>query len=245
MEMHVNILDVKGEEISPGVIERVLLTPEESDSGDITVKHHVLTSGEIVFMECGVEFQHYIISGCGLMGDRFIHGDSGIFVPNSSRFGESHKHGFKHTGEGELRILTVIYKIPRPNFRWAKTRTKNLNEVEGSYSGMFAQQIFTEEEHALMGSLRMHSLDVQTHAPGVLLPIHKNPEEFAYILRGTGEVLSGEEWIKVKPGSLVYTGEGVKHAVKNSSQKYPLQYVAFEFTKQDESWSEMGYMKRL
>jgi mannose-6-phosphate isomerase-like protein (cupin superfamily) len=238
--MHINIADIKSLEISPGVLERILLQPEESESGNLTVKHHVLKHGNLIFTEEGAEFQHYIISGSALMRSIILHGDTGIFVPNTSRFGEAHRHMFTHMGEGELRILTVIYKTPRANFRWAKTRIKNLHQVEGSYSGMYAQQIFTEEEHALMGSLRMHSLDVQTHAPGVILPIHKNPEEFAYILRGTGEVLSGNEWVKVFPGSLVYTGEGVQHAVKNTSNEHPLQYVAFEFTKQDESWTEMG-----
>ena len=238
--MYINIADVESRELSPGIIERTLLRPEESESGGLTVKHHTLTKGEIVFTKEGAEFQHYIISGSTLMNGRILHGDTGIFVPNTSRFGESHRHGFTHMGEGELRILTVIYRIPRPNFRWAKTKIKNLSQIEGSYSGMYAQQIFTEEDHALMGSLRMHSLDVQTHAPGIVLPIHRNPEEFAYFLRGTGEVLSGDTWVKVRPGSLVYTGEGVQHAVKNTSQGLPLQYVAFEFTKQDESWTEMG-----
>ena len=241
--MHVNIADVEEIKLSPEVVERVLLLPEQTDSGDLTVKHHTLTGGEIVFEEEGVEYQHYIISGCALKGGRFLHGDTGIFVPGNSRFGEPHRHAFSHAGEGELRILTVIYKIPRPNFRWAKTRTKNLYQVEGSLGGMYAQQLFTEEEHALMGALRMHSLDVQTHAPGVVLRTHRNPEEFGYILRGTGDVMSGDEWVKVRPGSLVYTGEGVPHAIKNSSGEHPLQYVAFEFTRQDESWTEMGYQK--
>jgi len=238
--MHFNTAEVDAVELALGVLERVLLRPEQTESGALTVKHHTLTGGKITFVEEGVEYQHYIISGCALMRGRILHGDTGVFDPGSSRFGEAHEHGFAHTGEGELRILTVIYKIPRPNFRWAKTRIKNLYQVEGSLGGMFAQQIFTEEEHALMGSLRMHSLDVQTHAPGVVLPTHRNPEEFAYILRGTGEVLSGNEWVKVRPGSLVYTGEGVQHAVKNTSDEHPLQYVAFEFTRQDESWTEMG-----
>ena len=242
--MHINIADVGGLEITQGVVERTLLRPEQTETSDLTVKHHVLTGGEIMFVEDGVEYQHYIISGCALMKGRLLHGDSGVFVPGSSRFGEPHKHGFAHTGEGKLRILTVIYKTPRPNFRWAKTRVKNLSQVEGRLGGMFAQQIFTEEEHALMGALRMHSIDVQTHAPGVVLPVHRNPEEFAYILRGTGEVMSGDNRVRVRPGSLVYTEEAVPHAVKNTSEDLPLQYVAFEFTRQDESWTEMGYNEK-
>lgn len=242
--MQINIADIEGSELFPGVVERVLLRPEQTETGDLTVKHHILTGGEIMFVEEGVEYQHYVISGCALMKGRLLHGDTGVFVPGSSRFDEPHKHGFIHTGESELRILTVIYRTPRPNFRWAKTKIKNLSQVEGSLGGMFAQQIFTEEEHAIMGALRMHSLDVQTHAPGVVLPVHRNPEEFAYILRGTGEVMSGDEWVKVRPGSLVYTEESVQHAVKNTSEDLPLQYIAFEFTRQDESWTEMGHKEK-
>lgn len=238
--MHVNIEDVPGVEVSPGVTERILLHPEQTDSGMLKVTHHVLTGGEVLFKEQGVEYQHYIIAGCAEMGGSLLHSETGIFVPGVSRFGAPHVHGFKHAGESELRILTSIFKIPRANFRWAKTRVRNLAEREASVGGMQAQQLFTEEEHALMGSLRMHSVDVQTHAPGVELGVHRNPEEFGYFLRGTGEAFSGDGWDKVRPGSLVYTAEGVPHAIKNTCKVHPLQYVAYEFTNQDESWTEMG-----
>ena len=238
--MHINIADVEGVEISPGIFERVLLHPPQTEFGKLTVKHHTLMEGEVVFRESNVEFQHYIISGCGLLKNRLLHGDTAVFVPGSRRFKDSHEHVIRQEGESELRLLSVLYEIPRPNFRWAKTHIKNLNQVSGILSGMFAQQIFTEEEHALMGARRFHSLDVQTHSPGVELGIHRNPEEFGYFLRGCGEVVSGKERFLVRPGSLVYTEEGVPHSITNTSKEYPLQYVAFEFTKQDESWSEMG-----
>ena len=242
--MHVNVEEIDGHYLAPGVIERTLLYSHQTGSGDLTVQHHTLPRGEITFLQEGVEYQHYVISGCALMKGRLLHGDTGVFVPGSSRFGEPHEHVIAHMGEGDMRILTVIYSIPHPNFRWSKTRIKNLGQVKGSFGGMYAQQLFTEEEHALMGSLRMHSLDIQTHAPGVVLSTHRNPEEFAYILRGNGEVTSGKDLVNVRPGSLVYTEEGVPHSVRNSSKVYPLQYVAFEFTRQDQSWTEMGHQKK-
>jgi mannose-6-phosphate isomerase-like protein (cupin superfamily) len=238
--MHINIDDISGVEISPSVCERVLLNPTQTKSGKLLVKHYVISEGEIAFKYSDVEFQHYIISGCGLFRNKLVHGDTAIFVPGSQRLNENRKYVIKHMGESELRLLSIFYKIPHPNFKWAKTRIRNLNQVNGNFGGMYAQQIFTEEEHALMGARRYHSLDVQTHAPGVKLGIHRNPEEFGYFLRGNGEVFSGKKRVKVRPGSLVYTPEGVPHSIINTNEIHPLQYVAFEFTRQDESWNEMG-----
>jgi mannose-6-phosphate isomerase-like protein (cupin superfamily) len=241
--MHTNIKDVKTHSPSEGVIEKILLKRSETESGDLEVKHYTLTKGKIAFNEDSVEYQHYIISGSTLFKGRILHGETGIFIPGNVKFEKIVPHTFYHVGEGELRILSAIYHIPRPNFRWAKTRIKNMYQVPEKMSGISARQLFTEEEHALMGALRMHSLDLQTHAPGIILNTHRNPEEFGYILRGFGEVTAGNTTYKVSPGSLVYTPEGVPHSIKNTSQNLPLQYIAFEFTKQDESWSEM-YKKK-
>jgi hypothetical protein len=54
-------------------------------------------------------------------------------------------------------------------------------------------QIFREEDHAVMGALRMHGVDIQTNPPGVTLPDHRNPEEILYVLRGKGKAFSGGE----------------------------------------------------
>jgi len=84
----------------------------------------------------------------------------------------------------------------------------------------------------------MHSIDLQTHVPGVTLPTHLNPEEFGYILRGEGIAISGANRYEVGPGALIYTEEGTSHSIVNVGSK-PLQYIAYEFTEQDESLSEM------
>jgi mannose-6-phosphate isomerase-like protein (cupin superfamily) len=170
-----------------------------------------------------------------------VHSDTAIFVPNSRRFGEPEKHSFIHQGESELRILTTTCKIPRPNFRWAKTRIKNLHEVPITLGNISVRQLFTEEEHAIMGALRMHAIDVQTNPPMNSLPEHRNPEEIMYFLRGTGEVLCGNEKYNVRPGSLVYIPEGTVHAIFNTSDKFPLQYFVIEFIEQDKMWTARGY----
>lgn len=238
--MHIRLSDVKGREISEGVTERILLKPDQTRPGGLSARHYVLTQGEVTFAEPEVEYQHYMVSGAGLFGRRLVHGDTAIFVPGSRRFGEPGRHSISHQGEGELRLISVTYRIPRPNFRWAKTRIKNLYEVPASLGNIYAQQLFTEEEHAVMGALRMHAIDVQTNPPLNAMPLHKNPEEIMYFLRGTGEAVSGEERHKVGPGSLVYTPEGETHAIFNTSDRYPLQYFVLEFIEHDRMWTERG-----
>ena len=45
--MHINIDSVKGKEVSPGVLERVLLAEGQSSPGGLKVVHHTLTGGEV------------------------------------------------------------------------------------------------------------------------------------------------------------------------------------------------------
>ena len=241
--MHINIKDVLGKEISSGVIERILLKRAQTSPGGLAVHHYTLKNGEVVFGESNVEYQHYIISGCGRMGGKFVHGETAIFVPGNQRWGEINKHRIAHAGEGELRIVTASYKTNRKNFRWAKTRSRNLYQTTPSISNIINQQLFTEEEHAVMGALRMHAIDIQTHPPLSNNPEHKNPEEIMYILRGKGEAISGEDRYNVEPGSLIYAKEGDQHGIYNKSKKYPLQYLVLEFIEHDKMWTERGYSK--
>ena len=239
--MHINIDEIKGKKISPEVVERVLLREDQSTPGGLSVVHHTLTGGEVVFGQQGAEFQHYIVSGCGRMGGKFVHSETAIFVPGSSRWGDPHKHRIAHDGEGELRVVTAIYKTDRPNFRWAKTRSRNLYQAWPSVSAITNQQLITEEEHAIMGALKMHALDIQTHAPLTGNPEHKNPEEVMYVLRGNGEAICGENHYQVKPGSFIYSKEGEIHGIYNRDEKRPLQYFVLEFIEHDKMWTERGY----
>jgi len=241
--MHVNIEDVEGIKVSEGVVERTLLSRDQSTPGGLAVNHYVVSSEEIVFGEENVEYQHYIISGCGRMGSRLVHGETTIFVPGAQRWDKVRKHTIAHEGEGELRVITASYKTNRKNFRWAKTRVKNLYQTTPNISNIVNQQLITEEEHAIMGALRMHALDVQTHAPLANNPVHINPEEIMYVLRGTGEAVSGKQRYKVKPGSLIYASEGVDHGIYNTSAEYPLQYLVLEFIEHDKAWTEKTYKR--
>jgi len=246
IKMHVNIYDVPAKEIIPGVMERVLLRPEQSKPGGLGVRHYVLTKGgQVTYDEPMTEYQHYIIQGViakgGPNGD-LVHANSAIFVPCPNEgVTPSAKHIFAHSGEGETRILTLTYKIPRPAFRWAKSRTKNLFQVPQYHSSrqmVGYTQLFTEEEHAVMGALRMHAVNLQTNPPGYSLPEHRNPEEIMYILRGEGEAVSEGINQKVKSGSLLYTPEGVLHGIKNTNETSPLQYLVIEFIDNEKMWAE-------
>ena len=249
--MHVNVNDVSGKVISPGVAERILLKDDQSKPGGLSVRHYVLTKGgQVVFEEPLTEYQHYIIQGCttqgGPSGD-LLQQDSALFVPCNSPWPDSknvRRHVLGHAGEGEVRILTLAYKASRPAFRWAKSRSNNLHKVpqyHSSSSIVGYTQLFTEEQHAVMGAMRMHGVDIQTNPTGVSLPDHRNPEEIMYILRGNGVGLAEGKTHDIRPGSLLYTPEGETHGIRVTNET--LQYVVVEFIEHDKMWAERSIKK--
>lgn len=251
--MHVNISDVEGKEIAPGVVERVLVRPDQSVPPGFSARHYVLTNGgRVVFDEPMTEFQHYIISGC-VVG---AHGDTAVFMPagnhnKAQQIQGKCIHGFTHTGEGEVRIISLSHRVPRPAFRWAKSRRRNLFQIPSPHAERWgATQIFTEEEHAIMGALRMHGIDVQTHPAGFHHHEHRNPEgrlhEVLYFLRGTGEAIADGVTYQVSPGSFCYSGmrrgkRGGVHGIYNPTDDI-LEYFVMEITEQDKSWTGRGFV---
>jgi len=256
--MHTHIDDVPAKEIAPGVVERILMEPDPDRPLDrVGARHYVLTNGgTVVFNEPMTEFQHYIVSGCALMGGRVVHQDTGMFMPAGTHDPESQniglrRHSITNAGESETRIFTLAYRVPRPAFRWAKSRTKNLYQVLTPHqTGMGYSQLFTEEEHAVMGALRMHAVDMQTHSghthKHVIDPKTgrriggRNPEEAIYILRGAGETMFEGVVKPVRPGSYCWTPEGEEHGIYNTSDDI-LEYICMEFVHHDDCWTERGY----
>ncbi|GAG56834.1 unnamed protein product [marine sediment metagenome] len=110
---------------------------------------------------------------------------------------------------------------------------------------MVHQQLFTEGGHVLLGAVRAHAVDMQTHPPHGVKPIHTNPEETMYFLRGQGEAVSEDVRFKVRPGSLAYTPEGATMGIFNTHDTDPLQYLCMEFAEQDKSWSDRGYQGKV
>ena len=236
--MHVHIDDTKPVQTSKGVLERALLKPEDTKHHDLVVKHFVVSPGsELRFTDQNVEYQHYVISGSGLWGSRYLHSDTTIFVP-----GNKGVHTISAQGETEMHFITNIYKAPKPYFRWAKARVFHLyNSQYTTLGSTIAQQLITEEQHAVSGAYRMHALDVQTTMPHNEMSPHTNPEETMYFLRGEGEALSEGERFKVRPGSFVYTALDVEHGIFNTHPSIPLQYYVLEYIEHDKAWTERGF----
>ena len=251
--MHVNVEDIKGKEIAPGVIERVLMTADQGDDeGMCSAYHYTLTDGgEFVIENEMTEYQHYIISGRTTRGTA----DTAIFAPAGTHDPVNQAKGlrvqrFKHVGEGETRIFVVAFQVPRPAFRWAKSRTRHLFQVLSPHQTSIGySQIFTEEEHAIMGALRFHAVDIQTHPPGQHkgrfdakgeLQGHRNPAEIMFFLRGTGKAMAEGVTYDVRPGSYLYTREGTLHGIWNPTDDI-LEYVCMELIEHDKTWTERGY----
>ncbi|MCK5347473.1 MAG: cupin domain-containing protein [Candidatus Heimdallarchaeota archaeon] len=251
--MHRNIDDVAGIEISPGVFERVLMSKEEGDTEKMCSAHHytLFDGGELVIENPMTEYQHYLISGRTTSGTA----DTAIFAPAGSHYPQNQAkglrvHRLKHVGEGETRIFTVAHQVPRPAFRWAKSRTRHLFQVPSTHqTSISATQIFTEEEHAIMGALRFHAIDIQTHPPGQHKGTinekgeyigHRNPAEIMYFLRGTGKAMAEGVMYDVRPGSYLYTREGTLHGIWNTTNDI-LEYICMELIEHDKSWTERGY----
>ena len=252
--MHVNIEDIPGREIAPGVVERVLMRWSEGDNeGMCSAYHYTLTDGgTLVINEPMTEFQHYIISGrtTGASADTAIFSPAGSHNPETQAKGLRTQR-FTHSGEGETRIFTAAYRVPRPAFRWAKSRSRHLYETPWvSRSNIVASQVFIEEEHAIMGALRMHALDIQTHPPGQhkggsidedgTYHGHRNPAEIMFFLRGTGKAMAEGSVYDVRPGSFLYSREGIEHGIWNTTDDI-LEYICLEMIEHDKSWTERGY----
>lgn len=251
--MHVNVENVPGKEIAPGITERVLIDWSEGDAdGTVCVRHYTLTDGAtLVIEEPMTEFQHYIISGRTTSATA----DTTIFSPAGHHYPRNQVRGFNpqrftHAGEGETRIVTVMRRVPRPAFRWAKTRSRHLMATPWTKrSDIVASQLITEEEHAAAGALRMHAVDVQTHPPGQHkgsvdadgnLVGHRNPDEVMFFLRGTGKAMADGVVYDVKPGSCLYSAVGTEHGIWNTTEDI-LEYIALEMIEHDKSWTERGY----
>lgn len=234
MGFSINIDELEGEEISPGVIKRILLKPENTGNGppgDLTVTHYTLTDGGILTLdEENVEYQDYIVCGAALFGNRYLHANTTIFVPSGR------KHTYTHGGNSELQIVSHTYEVPHPSHRWCKTRMAQLTFPNSQ------QQLMTEEFHGLVGAHRFHALDVQDYD----VPEHTNPEETAYFMAGVGQMRSGDNVYKFRPGTLVYVEEGSTHWIKRDQEAgQPLHYFVMEYTEQDKMWSSRGYRENV
>ncbi len=224
--MHVNINQVEGKKTPYGAIKRTFFERAESETGGLEVNHYTLRAGcRVEFNLPDTEIQHYVIHGCATKnqpdGD-LLHQDTAWFIPNN---GFENRHALCHSGEGEVRILSISYNVPETK-SWAKSRRKNVNEIHLPHSGnrvLTDIQVFKEEEYAAMGAQKMLRLNKLTVTSGLNTPCNVNIEQVVYILTGVG-TLSDEK--QVATGSLVYKPRGLSHEIRSLDE---INCIMFEF----------------
>jgi len=120
--MHVNVEDVTGKEISPGVIERVLMKCSEGESkGMCSAYHYTLTDGGVLIInEPMTEFQHYIISGRTTQRERQGYLQSPIGFPDLRSDGRRLDLDIstKHLGEAGVTLWRVNCSLRRSMEPW-------------------------------------------------------------------------------------------------------------------------------
>jgi len=68
------------------------------------------------------------------------------------------------------------------------------------------------------GNFCMRRFDVE---PGGHAPRHTHDwEHEIYVVQGRGEVLIGDQWHAISPGTVVYVPPNVDHQIKNSSDEH-------------------------
>lgn len=82
--------------------------------------------------------------------------------------------------------------------------------------------VFGVQVEILLGSAETggsHSVYLVTPAPGAGAPphVHSRDDETFHMLAGEVEILRGEEWMAVGPGTSIFLPRGVPHAFRNAS----------------------------
>jgi len=233
--MHVFPDKVSEKKVQKNTYAKTLLSRDESDSKKVAVEHlRIEEDGEyLVEKKKRMEYVVYVISGRGLWqwdGDNREATRGRILYTDTAAWDAEGGFLLSNSGEGDLRVLLISTTVKTDHYEFARTRMGHLQTAEESFlAGYIARQFFEEEEMVIAGSLRCHGLDVETLAPEYEASLHRDPEEVLYVLRGEGEIESGGERKKVKPGTLVYTPAGVLHGIWNTSRTDNMQYMVIEF----------------
>ena len=56
---------------------------------------------------------------------------------------------------------------------------------------------------------------------------HKTHHEIEYVIRGNAQLLVGDAWVDIKPGSIHFNPMGNVHAVKNIGNEPLIVFIAF------------------
>ena len=69
-------------------------------------------------------------------------------------------------------------------------------------------------------------------APGSSFPRHKHPgEEVIYVITGTVDYEIAGKWVTVKAGEVLFVGDGVVHAARNTSEQPAAELATYVLEK--------------
>lgn len=237
----------EAEVISPrcGVEIRTLVCPADTASRRFCLRHLTLKPSEAhEFADLREETIYYIVSGRGTLTvvlenapwKLVLETDMAIWMPPGIR------HAFKNTGEGNLRCMSMAYKLNDDIYdREAQGAIWNFKIVrkEGApaydYVGYVNRVIFSEAELKALGAKNISIFEFETiHPTGMLqptppiLPHMVDREEAWYFLRGEAEFVMNDRERVLRPGDAVYLPAGIKHSIANVSGEDLVQYLIAE-----------------
>jgi mannose-6-phosphate isomerase-like protein (cupin superfamily) len=236
MGFGIHIDEVEGEEIAPGVIERVLFRPEQTGRGppgQLSVKHYTLSKrAKLTLQVAEAERLDFIISGALLIPrggarDRYYFSNTAILAPLGT------SGTYIHGGETEARLVSFAYTVPDPSptKRYMSKHVAPLADYWGESQGV--------PGYLRIGSMHRIGGDSFQIKDRVL---HTNPEETAYFLRGWGKMQAGDKVYDVQPGSLVYAEDGEEHEIMKDDESPPQNYIIIEYHHDNGGYA--GYPKK-
>ena len=212
-----SIKDVKGKEIATGVMERILVSADETASKSLTLKHLVIESGcKYGPVQTGAgEALLYCISGHGNLTYR------GIFAPQYFTLYEFEGDKFSlippardfyivNLGEGSLRMVHVSYKLPEMKPRgMVEIFSKDNPPRTDMVPGVISRVLLPPEVISAKGMEKFAAFESETmspHSKAGPQTFSPNTETIAYLIRGEGKVTVDKQELRLGPGTAVYNG---------------------------------------
>lgn len=215
--------------ITTGVKEFKFVVPEETPAKRVGASLLVIEP-EITYkpVKFAGETFYYFLAGNGiLMWNRdntdlpyLIDNDTAGWIPGS------HTYHFENTGEGPMRCLAVSCKTDE-TYRMRDGGLGKLNALtpgtrkvaDSSYSS------------GVRGAKMIRGGGYQVFAPGKAQGDHWHDEEFIYLVRGKGKLISGGKEYEFKAGSAAHNPMNIKHRLINTGNDM-FGYLVFEFVAQ-------------
>lgn len=209
-----NIKDIEAKEISPGVMERILVKPEETVSKITGIKHLTIETRKKYASESGAsETILYAISGYGNLGY------SGIFVPRYHVLFEfeggkfsimppSRKFFVENVGEGLFRVLMIYYRLPKMVSKGSvEIFDKDFPPRQDRLACTDSLVLLPPEMVIAKGLEKFSVLEYEIYHPyggKREWTSASNVESCFYVLRGEGKATIDNKEYEITAGSAVY-----------------------------------------